>query len=102
MRTTIETATVTQAGAEPAMVPVTVVSFGAHAEPLSLEDQERELLIQIEGLQIQREMLVWERTGDFGARGQAERHRLRMEELIKGRSDAVRARMAQERGLPHG
>lgn len=47
------------------------------------------------------EMLAWERTGDFGAHGAATRHEARMKELIKGRSDAVRARMARERGLPH-
>lgn len=60
-----------------------------------------ELRIQAEGLLMHAEMLAWERTGDFGAHGAATRHHTQMLELIKGRSEAVRARMAQEMGLPH-
>lgn len=70
--------------------------------PLSLVDQERELRIKAEGLLMQAEMLVWERTGDFGAHGAATRHQARMQELINSRPEHVRARMAFERGLPHG
>lgn len=101
MRTTVAAVLITQDGSpDLACVPVVVTSFGPNAEPLALIDQERELLIQIEGLQMQHQMLIWERTGDFGAKGQAERHQLRMFELIKGRSEAVKARIARERGLP--
>lgn len=67
---------------------------------VELSDQERELRIQAEGLLMQAEMLAWERTGDFGAHGAASRHEAQMRELISGRSEAARARMAQERGLP--
>ena len=81
--------------------PMVSTCFGPTAEPLPLIGQERELCIQAEGLLMQAEMLAWERTGDFGAKGAANRHLDRMKELIKGRSDTVRARMAAERGLPH-
>lgn len=102
MRQTFTTAGVGHPGMlEPVMVPVVAICFGAEAEPLPLADQERELRIQAEGLLMQAEMLAWEREGDMGAHGAATRHQARMFELIKGRSDAVRARMAQERGLPH-
>lgn len=102
MRVAFTTAAVQQRGV-PGWVqqPVAVVTFGQDAEPLPLVDQERELRIQAEGLLLRAEMLAWERTGDFGAHGAATRHEARMKELIKGRSDAVRARMARERGLPH-
>lgn len=98
MRAMVTTAT-TDAGAQ---LPVAAVCFGAQAEPLALADQERELRIQAEGALMQAEMLAWRRTGDFGAHGAATRHQAQMFELIKGRSEAVRARMAAERGLPHG
>lgn len=102
MRTSVSTAAVAQPGCPgPACLPITVVCFGAQAEPLPLADQERELRIQAEGMLMRAEMLAWERTGDFGAHGAATRHQAQMLELIKGRSDAVRARMAAERGLPH-
>jgi len=102
MRAVVSTAAVTQRGeSSPALLPVAVVCFGATAEPLPLADQERELRIQAEGLLLRAEMLAWERTGDFTSHGAATRHQARMVELIKGRSDAVRARMAAERGLPH-
>lgn len=68
---------------------------------LSLADQERELRIQAHGLLMQAEMLAWEHAGCFAARGEADRHRMCMEQLIAGRSEAVKARMARERGLPH-
>lgn len=98
MRTSIETAAITQDG-KTEMASVIVTSFGPEADPLSLADQEHELRIRIEGLSMEAEMLAWARTGDFSARGNAERHRIHMEELIKGRSDPVKARMERERGL---
>lgn len=102
MRAAVTTAAVSQpACADPALQPITAMCFGTAAEPLSLAEQERELRIQAEGMLMRAEMLAWERTGDFGAHGAATRHQAQMLELIKGRSDAVRARMAAERGLPH-
>lgn len=102
MHTTITTAAVHAAGAPDAvqLVPVMALSFGPLSEPLNPVDQEREWRIQAEGLMLQVEMSIWERTGDFAAHGSASRHQARMLELIKGRSPAVRARMAVERGLP--
>lgn len=102
MRAAVSTAAVSQPGCTNLVLQhITAISFSAAAEPLPLADQERELRIQAEGLLERAEMLAWERTGDFGAHGAATRHLARMTELIKGRSDAVRARMAAERGLPH-
>lgn len=102
MKSTITTAAVRPVGATDTvqLVPVLALSFGPIAEPLSPVDQEREWRIQAEGLMLQVEMSIWERTGDFAAHGSASRHQARMLELIKGRSPAVRARMAAERGLP--
>lgn len=100
LRASIETAAVSGANGSTAQLPVFVECFGAAGEPLPLEDQERELRIKAEGLLMEAEMLVWARTSCFSARGNADRHRIRMEQLIKGRSEAVRERMARERGLP--
>lgn len=94
------TATTCRPGGHAVQAPVVVICFGPAAEPLPLIDQERELLIQAEGLLMQAQMLAWERTGDFGAHGAATRHQTRMMELIKGRSQEMRTRMAAERGLP--
>lgn len=102
MNTTITTAAVHDARSPDAvdLQPVVAVSFGAHAEPLAPLDHERELLIRIEGLQVELQMSIWARTGAFDAHGAATRHLRCMQELIKGRSAAVQARMAAERGLP--
>lgn len=102
MKSTITTAAVRPASAQDPvqLVPVLALSFGPLAEPMDPVDQEREWLIQAEGLLMQVEMSIWSRTNDMGAHGAATRHHERMLELIKGRSEAVRARMAQERGLP--
>ncbi|GKS91196.1 hypothetical protein [Acidovorax sp. SUPP2539] len=81
---------------------VTAVCFGAAVEPLAPEDQERELRIRAHGQLMEAEMLAWERTGEFDAHGAASHHRAQMEALIKQRPEHVRARMAAERGLPHG
>ncbi|CAN7365898.1 hypothetical protein LJR074_002161 [Acidovorax sp. LjRoot74] len=103
MNTTITAAAVHSARAPEAvhLQPVVAVCFGAQAEPLAPLDHERELLIKIEGLQLELQMSIWTRTGDFGAHGAATRHQARMVELIKGRSPAVVARMEAERGLVH-
>lgn len=102
MHSTITTAAVRPAGAPDAvqLVPVLALSFGPLAEPMAPVDQEREWLIQAEGLLMQVEMSIWTRTSDMGAHGAATRHHARMLELIKGRAEAVRTRMAAERGLP--
>lgn len=102
MHSTITTAAVRPAGAPDAvhLVPVLALSFGPLVEPMTPVDQEREWLIQAEGLLMQVEMSIWARTSDMGAHGAATSHHTRMLELIKGRSPTVRARMAAERGLP--
>lgn len=100
MQASIAMATVQRRGGDATVEPVAIVSFGAQAEPLSLVDQERELRIQAEGLLLRAEMLAWERTGDFDAHGAATRHQARMYELIKGRTEAARACLAAERGMP--
>lgn len=102
MHTSVSTALVVDPGQSVAQhVQVLSVDFGLDSMPLSAIDQEREWLIQAEGLLMQVEMSIWARTSDMGAHGAATSHHTRMLELIKGRSPTVRARMAQERGLPH-
>lgn len=102
MNTTITMATVQDVRVPDAVElrPVLVVGFSNPGEPLPPLDHERELMIRIEGLQLELQMSIWARTGDFGAHAAATRHEARQKELIKGRSEAVRARMAAERGLP--
>lgn len=100
MHTSVSTATVTTPGfPEAVQVRILAIDFGALGEPISAIDQEREWLIQVEGLMLQVEMSVWNRTGNFDAHASATRHCTRMGELIKGRSPAVVARMEAERGL---
>lgn len=84
---------------EPQRVQVLAVDFGPECMPMTAIDQEREWLIQVEGLMLQVEMSVWNRTGNFDAHAAACRHQTRMFELIRGRSPAVVARMEAERGL---
>lgn len=62
-------------------------------------DAQREVEILHEGRQIEEYMRQYAETGDFAARGAADRARLRMEALIRGRSAAVVARLEAERGL---
>lgn len=102
MNSNITTALVIDPGQpEPHRVGVLAVDFGPQSLPLSAIDQEREWLIQVEGLMLQVEMSVWNRTGNFDAHAAATRHCARQSELIKGRSPAVVARMEAERGLTH-
>lgn len=79
-----------------------VHSFGTNCEPLSLQDQARELRIQAEGLLLEADMLDWQRTGDFGAHGSADRHFTQMRDLIASRPKAFVVRLEEERGLRHG
>lgn len=102
MRTSISTASITRGdSAGQAQKLVTAVCFGPESDPPSLADQELELRIQAEGLLMQAEMLAWRRSGEFFAHRSATQHQNRMVELINCRSEAMQARMAQERGLPH-
>lgn len=100
MGSAISTALVVDPGQSVAQrVQVLAVDFGAESLPMSAVDQEREWLIQVEGLMLQVEMSVWSRTGNFDAHAAACRHQTRMFELVKGRSPAVVTRMEAERGL---
>jgi hypothetical protein len=78
---------------------VSVTNFGECCEPLSLRDQEREIRIAAEGLLLRADMLAFQRTGVPDCRASALKHQDRMFEMIKGRTDAVRERIAAERGL---
>jgi hypothetical protein len=62
-------------------------------------DAQREVEILHAGREIEEHMRQYAETGDFAARGAADRARLRMEELIRGRSAEVVARLEQEKGL---
>ena len=100
MHTTLAMATVrSRDAAEPSHQVVVAVDFGADRQPMGPLDHERELRIRIEGLNVELQMSIWARTGDFDAHGAATQHQDRMFELIKGRSPAVVARMEAERGL---
>ena len=78
-------------------------SFG----DLPLTDSAREATIGLAATLVERYMQLWEETGDFAYRGNADRARLSMEALIKGRSEAAKAqiaagieqRMAREPGM---
>lgn len=103
MHTSVSTALVRDLGqTEPQRVQVLAVDFGPESMPISAIDQEREWLIQVEGLMLQVEMSVWNRTGNFDAHAAATRHCAKQTELVKGRSPAVVARMEAERGLANG
>jgi hypothetical protein len=67
--------------------------------PHDCADAQREVEILHAGREIEEHMRQYAETGDFAARGAADRARLRMEELIRGRSPEVVARLEQERGL---
>jgi hypothetical protein len=64
-----------------------------------MSDAEREAAIVQAGKAIEHYMAEYERTGCFGARGDADRSRRLMEMLIRGRSPEQVARMERERGL---
>ena len=102
MQAAVQTAVVHDT-VQPAGFTVTLVAvdFGVQAEPLTIDDQIREARIQVEGLREHISMLEFAKTGVIAHRERAIDHMTRMMELIKGRSDGVRARLAAERGLPH-
>lgn len=103
MQTTVQTAVVHSKFAPlGAMVSVVAVDFGSQAEPLTLDEQILEIDIQVEGMKERRCMLMFAKTGVIAHKYRAVQHMHRMMDLIKGRSERVRARMAAERGLPHG
>ena len=64
-----------------------------------MTDQERELAIVVAGEAMQAAQARYEASGCFADQGEAHRHRLRMESLIRGRSAGQVARMESERGL---
>lgn len=104
MNTAISTALVRQARQPEThhFQQVLVVSFDEPGDATPIPDDERDLMIQIEGLQLRLQMAIWARTGNAKAREAAQAHELRQRQLCLGRSPAVQARMAIERGLPHG
>jgi hypothetical protein len=65
----------------------------------TLSDLSREVAIQHEAREVEQCMRRYGETNCFSDRGAADRARLRMEELIKGRSAAQVERMERERGL---
>lgn len=67
--------------------------------PPETADEKRERLIREAGESMQAAYRDWESTGCFDARGQADAERLRMEELIRGRSAAIVDRLESVRGL---
>lgn len=64
-----------------------------------MTDDKRERLILEAGESMQAAYRDWESTGCFDARGQADAERMRMEELICGRSAAVVRHLEIRRGL---
>ena len=64
-----------------------------------LTDSEREERIESLGALMVTAMELWESTGEFGYRGEADRLRIRMEALIKSRSAAFVRGLEVARGL---
>ena len=62
-------------------------------------DQQREKQISAHAALVEGAMKRWEATGCFHARGQADRYRIAMEDLIGGRSAAQVASMEEALGL---
>lgn len=62
-------------------------------------DTEREIKIQRAASGIEAAMHCWEQSGNFADRGRADRYRLEMEDLIRGRGPDQVARMEAQRGL---
>lgn len=68
-------------------------------QPHPLTDDEREAAIVRAGDAMQAAMARYDASSNFADRGDADRARLIMENLINGRSAAQVARMEQERAL---
>lgn len=83
---------------EAACSPVLLPDVGTNL-PHRLTDGEREAAIALAASLIEHHIELYEISGDFADRGNADRARLSMEALIKGRSAEQIARMEQERGL---
>lgn len=64
-----------------------------------MTDQEREIKIKRAASGVEAAMHEWEQSGCFSARGRADRYRIEMEALIKGRSDGAVAGMEEALGL---
>jgi hypothetical protein len=65
----------------------------------TLSDLSREVAIQHEAREVEQFMRRYGETNCFSDRGAADRARLRMEELIRGRSPEYVARLERMRGL---
>ncbi len=65
----------------------------------TLTNDQREAAIALAGRAIERHMTTYKQTNCFDALGMADRARMSMETLIKGRSAAQVARMEADRGL---
>ena len=63
------------------------------------QDLQREVAILLAGRDIETAMARYAESGCFADRGAADAARLRMEELIRGRSASVVAQLERERGL---
>ena len=64
-----------------------------------MSESEREEQIRCCGRLMEAAMARYEASGDLSDRGEADRYRMEMEALIKGRSAAQVAQMEAERGL---
>lgn len=69
------------------------------AVPHSMSDDEREAAIKLAGEMVERHMDRYAESGCFSDRGNADRARLAMEALIRGRSAAQVAKLEAELGL---
>ena len=67
--------------------------------PGTLTDEQRESLIRHAASLVEYHMELYEISGDFADRGNADRARLSMEALIRGRSAEFVAKLERERGL---
>jgi hypothetical protein len=65
----------------------------------TLTDDQREEAIRIAAGLVEKHMAAWEKSGCFADRGNADRARVLMEQLIRGRSPEYVARIERERGL---
>jgi hypothetical protein len=66
---------------------------------IRLSDSAREAAIELAKKALERHYSTWEKTGCFSAKGMADRARLSMEALIRGRSAEYVAELERERGL---
>jgi hypothetical protein len=85
--------------AQPVFCPETQVTPVGAVRHEPLTDETREEAIQLAGRLFLRYWARWEQTGDFGAKGDADRALRLQNLLIAGRSAEQVAKMESERGL---